>query len=601
MGSSGMDAALADEDVGEGTETEGEEVIFPPMEADRPQPVSATSYMSPSPYPHSPSNYQPPQNPPTYQTPQNFAQPAGSAAYPPLPGYNGPSNLAHSGPYSAPATPAYPPGAAGHQHVSPPATPVMMGSIPWGTEVQAGTGLYSGAQRGNGRGHRPHSHGNHGQGLKTRHPSKRDHAAAFSKPQSSAPRTPAPPPVPSFGNPLPSKPPPAADATRKPKKRKRKHNQLGLTPKTEEHESSEEEEDVDEESKLALDGGPLQFTYKGQTATLQSSSDIAAWIAERKKKFPTQSRIDEKKKVAEEAKAARDAARQEREREKERQREQKELARKPSEEGADPAVDAAMKAQRKAEKIRRNLNREQKRFAKAEAEAEAARLKVEALQRQVLGLSQDQARQPKGTLVTESDSALSAAVDGVDPEVIDSTEPSKGAESTPTDTNPVPATTTIDVAVEGPDDAMEVSADDLVSSDWTSSSGSNSGSDSDSDVGSGSDDDSAPEEVSSRRQGPERVPPPPREGKKPVCRHYARNGHCNREAQCKFSHDVAERGVKAKPVEKKGRKGLFQALLDRQKEDENRRAMEVIVWLGQNGMLEAKNGAPQDPPSSTHA
>lgn len=60
------------------------------------------------------------------------------------------------------------------------------------------------------------------------------------------------PAVPSFGNPLPLKPPPPQEIGRKPKKKKRRHNQLGLTPKTVEHESSEDEEnDLDEEAKLA--------------------------------------------------------------------------------------------------------------------------------------------------------------------------------------------------------------------------------------------------------------------------------------------------------------------------------------------------------------
>ena len=49
------------------------------------------------------------------------------------------------------------------------------------------------------------------------------------------------------------KPPAPQEMARRPKKKKRRHNQLGLTPKTLEHESSEEEEnDVDEETKLAV-------------------------------------------------------------------------------------------------------------------------------------------------------------------------------------------------------------------------------------------------------------------------------------------------------------------------------------------------------------
>lgn len=430
---------------------------------------------------------------------------------------------------------------------------MMMGSAPWGAEIQPAPGSFGGAASSHGRGSwSSHPHGNHGS--KPRHNNKRDHTAAFSKPQSTAPRTPAPPAVPSFGNPLPSKPPPAADATRKPKKRKRKQNQLGLTPKTEEHESSEEEEDVDEESKLAQ-AGPgstkLQFTYKGQTATLQSASDIAAWIAERRKKFPTAARIEEKKKAADEAKAAREAARQEKEKAKPKPK-PKEPEPKAAERSTDPALDAAMKAQRKADKIRRNLDREQKRFARAEAAAEAARLKVEALKRQAEGLGGDQPQQ-NGIGTTDSQDTPSDSAVKVE-------SASQHTEDTPIKLEATPdesffSSMAVDGAANHLNEAMDLSSEASDNSDWTSSSGSDSGSDSD------SDDDSAPEEVSSRRQGPERVAPPPREGKKQLCRHFARSGQCNRGDKCKFSHEVSERGPKNKPqAEKKGRKGLFQAV-----------------------------------------
>lgn len=427
----------------------------------------------------------------------------------------------------------------------------MMSSAPWGTDMQPAPGSFGGNPSGHGRGSwSSHPHGNHGP--KPRHNNnKRDHTAAFSKPQSTAPRTLAPPPVPSFGNPLPSKPPPAADATRKPKKRKRKHNQLGLTPKTEEHESSEEEEDADEESKLAqvsAGAAPLQFTYKGQTATLQSASDIAAWIAERRKKFPTAARIEEKKKAADEAKAAREAARREKEKAKHTEPEPKAGAG-----SADPALDAAMKAQRKADKIRRNLNREQKRFAKAEAAAEAARLKVEALQKQAKGLDGDQSQQNGIGTAESHDASLDSVVKA---ESISSpmTEAPIKLESIPVDISSV-SVAAVDATADRLNGPIDLSSEGSDNSDWTSSSGS------DSDSDSGSEDDSAPEEVSSRRQGPERVPPPPREGKTQLCRHFARSGQCNRGDKCKFSHEVSGRGHKSKPqAEKKGRKGLFQAV-----------------------------------------
>lgn len=467
----------------------------------------------------------------------------------------------------------------------------MMASAPWGADVQP-AGPFGGAAPSHARNSwSSYSHGNHGP--KPRHNNKRDHTTAFSKPQSSVPRTPAPPAVPSFGNPLPSKPPPPADATRKPKKRKRKQNQLGLTPKTEEHESSEEEEDVDEESKLVRAGSgaaPLQVTYKGQTATLQSTSDIAAWIAERKKKFPTAARIAEKKKAADEAKVAREAARQEKETAKSKstaqpQAQPKDREPKAGERSTDPALDAAMKAQRKADKIRRNLNREQKRFARAEAAAEAARLKVEALRKQAEGLGGDGPQQD-GVGTTSSQDALSDSavraeqadempvkLEGIPDETVvptvaangiaessDSAMKDEHADETPVKLEGIPDEIVVPTAaVDGTADpligGMDLSSEASHSSDWTSSSGSDSGSDSD------GEDDSAPEEVSSRRQGPERVAPPPREGKKQLCRHFARSGHCNRGDKCKFSHEVSEHGPKNKSqAEKKGRKGLFHAV-----------------------------------------
>lgn len=84
---------------------------------------------------------------------------------------------------------------------------------------------------------------------------KRGHQDAFSEARLSTlktnPKTQVAPAVPSFGIPLPVKPP-TPEIIRRPRKKKRRYNQLGLTPKSLEHESSEEDEnDIDEEAKLA--------------------------------------------------------------------------------------------------------------------------------------------------------------------------------------------------------------------------------------------------------------------------------------------------------------------------------------------------------------
>ena len=93
-------------------------------------------------------------------------------------------------------------------------------------------------------------------------------SGGFRRERPTAPRAPAAPAVPRFGLPLPSNLNAAPGALAPIKKRKREHNQLGLTPKQEEHESSEE--DVDEEERLARSlgvagKGPLRYVQVAGT------------------------------------------------------------------------------------------------------------------------------------------------------------------------------------------------------------------------------------------------------------------------------------------------------------------------------------------------
>ncbi|OJJ46277.1 hypothetical protein ASPZODRAFT_43282, partial [Penicilliopsis zonata CBS 506.65] len=546
------------------------------------------------------SNVQYPSNQPGFvPSAQPFAQsPTGHTPhYQPQPsygtGYGTPGNVVHSTP-SYPAQPSslYQSITPSPQHATQSAQPPMMGPpMRWGFESQA----FSGAHHGQGHGVR--GSGSYGHGEKFgRQGNKRDHVSAFGKPQSTTPRVPAPPPVPSFGNPLPSKPPASVDAARKPKKKKRRHNQLGLTPKAEEHESSEEEDDVDEESKFAAAGNPtvttLQFTYKGRTSTLQSPSDIAAWIEERKKRFPTQAKIEERKNALAEAKKAREEALRQKDQRKQEARAQQEREKQSRQaqqktDTTNPA-DVAEKAKRRAEKLRRKLMREEQRLAKAEADAERARQKVEALQKESTegpdGAAQDETGEHGQT--TDDTPTVPAAENIVGTPVVEDQlreEPVAGPSI------PLPSLAVTEEIIPS-----LASSDTSDNGDWTSSSGSDLSSSSESED---SEEDAAPEEASSRRQQPERVPPPQRgEIKKRPCRHFARNGRCTRGDNCRFSHEMPDRSnAKAKATEKKGRKGLLQALLDRQKQDEDRKVMQAIMWLGENGVLDEPETS-----SSTH-
>ncbi|KAK2799019.1 hypothetical protein FQN50_008646 [Emmonsiellopsis sp. PD_5] len=500
---------------------------------------------------------------------------------------------------------------------------------------------------------------------------KRPHSSAFGAPRTPNTKPAAPLPVPSFGNPLPanplpSKPPPSVDATRKHKKKRRKYNQLGLTPKTEEHESSETDNDVDEEAKLSqtVATDELKFTYRGQTATLQSSSDIAAWIEERKKKYPTRARVEERLKQAEEKKQAikeaKESARKAREdatrkriaqqeqeqaliREAKARKEQAKLDRKALK-TADPA-DAAAKAKLKAEKLRRKLMKEEKRVARAEADAERARLRAEALKTHANGISEVEAKSCTAPGLAAEQEAVpdtsGAASNLTTPENTQTDEHMKienpspeqptlnnenstliksdtVATDLPTTTAEAPAAVKqppdnvvqvatgdglpLDLDVDDNHSPSSISEDESDLDDETSSSGSDSSDDSDSDS------DSEPEQATSRRERPDRVLPPPRQQKN-ICHQFAKTGRCRRGDKCKYLHEASEQDGKTKaavkppgPVQDKNqRKTLLQALISREKEEEDRKVMMAISWLGQRGMLDepaaADDAAQGDPPN----
>lgn len=118
----------------------------------------------------------------------------------------------------------------------------------------------------------------------------------------------------------------------------------------------------------------LQFDYKGRTSTLQTSSDIAAWIKERKKRFPTKARAAEIAEAGRKCEYLHRAAPQARKDTVEKEwsnarvtQSEKTGTENSVDEERDRAIDAAAKAKRKVEKLRKQLEKEEKRVAKAEA------------------------------------------------------------------------------------------------------------------------------------------------------------------------------------------------------------------------------------------
>ena len=78
-------------------------------------------------------------------------------------------------------------------------------------------------------------------------------------------------------------------------------------------------------------------------------------------------------------------------------------------------------------------------------------------------------------------------------------------------------------------------------------------------------DDEAPDETSTKCNGPDRIPPPKRAKGNQICRAFLHKGFCKRGSRCKYLHKVPERrsrGVGSQEVrssgERKGRVGLYQ-------------------------------------------
>ena len=440
----------------------------------------------------------------------------------------------------------------------------------------------------------------------------------------------AAPAVPNFGGPLPLPPkPPAPESEgKRAKKDKRKNNTLGLTPKVkveDEEFADESEDDENEESKLAANGVDesndsqiLQINYRGQTSVLQSAADLAAWIEERKKRYPTKAKAAEaaeKKRQQQEArKAARDAALESHRKaiaeQKEKQaqnikhdkKHKKIKKEKGIKEESVGSQDTAAKAKRRIEDLRRKLEKEERRIAKAEAKiSKNATKSTDDPQEQVAEQATESKKRKRSSSTASADHLPRPRPDPAKAAPPDQPLPDQDVNSSPTIapdpltplSNPLsPTNAPATPLPEENDRPPRASASptssstlDPTSDDETSPSGSSS-SDSDSDSSSG-----APSETAMRPIQPQRFPPPPRNqnGTQSVrrCKFFVRNrGTCRVGDQCMFRHELPphpppppSRGGKKKAgigrgkgeggreaVQRmQGRVGLWQRLVEQEK------------------------------------
>ncbi|KAJ9615585.1 hypothetical protein H2200_001660 [Cladophialophora chaetospira] len=418
-------------------------------------------------------------------------------------------------------------------------------------------------------------------------PQKRDFKTAFSpNERHHRPRPTAPPPVPDFNaslqhllSPKPStEQPPAQPSNYKPpaskKQEPKKNNLLGLTPAKFEHDS-DPEDDVDEEQKLATQaaaplGGHL-FEYNGNPLMLRTREEILAWIAERKRKFPTE--------------AKRLAAQKEFE-EKKRKREDELKARLQAKREAEAKRSLDRAAKLKSQELERKAQQEKKRDTSNDSgpidDAARARLKAEKLRKKALKAQQELERAEEALRLAQAKQQESSTVASI-PEA---------------NQHPVPE----------PSQILPKPAPNIEEEETSSSGSSSGGSDSDSPTNSeaASDSDSAPEVTSAKDTTHGIVPflrPPRKAREKPpkLCSHFAKYKSCKFGINCRYSHDLSQKSRKAsgtqehlERLEKEGvtsttrnakRKGLWQVMVEKEQEEERRRLLGAIITLGERGML----------------
>lgn len=355
------------------------------------------------------------------------------------------------------------------------------------------------------------------------------------------------------------------------------------------------------DSSIADDVQRYQINYKGQTSILQSLSDVAAWVEERKRRYPIRARASEFADLIARREETQKAPYQERknpEPKHRNERNDKQVSgskdQKNSKKDRTGSEDVTTRAKRKVEKLRRELEIQEELIARAEAQPtkhditardrgpSAQTDQMNASDKDGILFSNHELLRGRDTIretVTEKCSTLQtiSSNKSIDKELgpdlsekdnQQSVDPTPGplaptslpqdlddresriSRSYPSDmlsqnldtwyhkTGELPGVETKHVAGNNRSDTdPESDLTSLDSEDLTSSSGS---SVSDRENG-------RPDQVSSKRNGPVKLAPPERGRLLQVCRQFHRHGHCKWGDACNYRHELPTRDKKAIP------------------------------------------------------
>jgi len=403
------------------------------------------------------------------------------------------------------------------------------------------------------------------------------------------------PAVPSFGAPLPCFPLPSVPSLRpddgdpvaaNPHKRKRKSNQLGLTPAVEGDEDSGEEDAEDTSFGPLKD--TLQFEYNGQTSVLGSAAEVAAWIAERKKRWPTKARVEEKQRDLSKQQEERTQARNKQQEEQAKLRRRLDNERSEARQKMDQAqaphlqqnpADQAPLAASKDDRLQKSLEKHM-------LKVEKLRKKLEQSQAGIAN-SQSSLRNGPERIILPSEAKAQPGykvTSGVTTHSLDTTDRQAETQNS-AETNTVEAGHR-----SGSPSSLELVS--LASADLNAQA--------DSDSEPTSMDSSEPEEQTNQNP-PRNGPPAKRQPQKAkICRYFLQSGRCRAGEQCAFAHELPERGSartrdtqSKRPVPKERRTvrtSLYSRLVAQELALEDKRVLDAIMYLGNAGMLGVQMG-----------
>lgn len=330
---------------------------------------------------------------------------------------------------------------------------------------------------------------------------------------------------------------------------------LGLTPQANgdgenDSESPSEDEDVDEEAQYAELGTKLTFEHDGQVLSLNNAADLAAWREERRKKWPTNSRVDQK------------------------------------------------------EHKRKLIGQERRRLIDGAQALHSKQLRPQNTATRKPPPTGSQSQQPaelgsltKGTEMVKSDNSRSnelatssqeRASGGGTPLEMTADAPENGNYAAPQ------PKTLPGISMADTDDEKDSDAEEQPSSSTTSSSSSESS----------SEDDSVPEEAGSKPKAPADTV-----SKQPLCRYFAASGYCRDGTACRFRHELSRKGEvaiaraqqhqhqpktpydrfapKLDPSATLERKSIHDRLVEQERIEEDRLALKAIKFLGEAGFFKA--------------